>query len=181
MTRLSSYYIGKPVESLQTMLRLISEQDPQVLPLIPDGYYGGNTFASVRSFQQAYGISPTGIADQSTWDAITAVYNRLFLSQTPPSTHPIWPVGTTVLPGDFNYHIYLIQAMLAALSHFFPELGRPQFTGILDTSTSNGLKWVQRASSIPITGVLNTETWHYLNGIYQIMTNDGTATHIVHG
>ena len=47
------YYLGRPVRSLQTMLRQIADTDSRVLPVIPDGHYGKSTYASVRSFQEA--------------------------------------------------------------------------------------------------------------------------------
>jgi len=34
-----AFYLGKPVRSLQTMLRHISEEDTRILPLIPDGVF----------------------------------------------------------------------------------------------------------------------------------------------
>ena len=66
------FYLGKPVRSLQTMLRHISEEDTRILPLIPDGVFGGNTYASVRSFQQTYQLPDTGAVDSSTWNSIVS-------------------------------------------------------------------------------------------------------------
>ena len=170
-----AFYLGRPVRSLQTMLRHISDADSRVLPVIPDGYYGPNTFASVRSFQTAYGLPATGEADQQTWDVIAAVHSRLLPQLTTPITTPIWPTGQSVYPGQANYHIYLVQALLAALSHFFPQLEIPTLTGVLDAPTEAGLRWVQQASGIPETGILNTQTWHYLNGLYRTMTGEGNT------
>ena len=170
-----SRYLGKPVQSLQTMLRHISDLDPRVLPVIPDGHYGPNTYASVRSFQEAYGLPVTGQTDQQTWDAISAVHNQLLPQLTVPVIVPVCSTGQTIYPGQSNYHLYLVQAMLAALSHFFPQLERTQLTGILDPATETGLLWIQKASGIPETGALNTETWHYLNGLYRTMTGEGNT------
>lgn len=167
------FYLGKPVRSLQTMLRHISEADARILPLIPDGYYGGSTYASVRSFQQAYGLSDTGVVDSFTWDAIVSVHDRILPDRFSPVTVPIWPTAQTVVPGEANDHIFLVQAMLAVLSNYFPELQPPTLTGILDPVTEAGLQWVQTAGKLPVTGALNTVTWHYLNGLYRIMAGSG--------
>ena len=169
------FFLGNPVISLQTMLRQISDADPSVLPLIPDGYYGPNTYASVRSFQEAYGLPPTGSVDLPTWRAIVDVYNRILPESLPPVTQPVWFPGQSVQPGDFNIHLYLVQAMLAALSRYYPELEAPEVSGTLDPVTERDLKWVQRAAGLPETGVLNTLTWHALNGLYRTTTGTGEA------
>ena len=167
------FFLGKPVRSLQTMLRHISDVDPRVLPLIPDGYYGRNTYASVRSFQQAYGLPETGQVDLPTWEAIVAVHNQVLPARFPPITAPIWPAGQTIQPGQANLHLYLVQAMLTVLARFFPALQAPAFTGILDPATAEGLRWVQKASGLPETGALNTVTWHNLNNLYRVVASNG--------
>lgn len=167
------FFLGNPVRSLQTMLRQISDADPRVLPLIPDGFYGANTYASVRSFQEAYGLPVTGEADLPTWEAIVEVHNRILPEIMPPTTQPVWFPGQSVQPGDYNIHLYLVQAMLLALSRYYPELEAPQVTGTLDAVTERDLKWIQRAAGLPETGILNTLTWHTLNGLYRTTTGTG--------
>ena len=155
------------------MLRNISDMDPRVLPVIPDGDYGGNTYASVRSFQQAYGLQETGIADEPTWHAVTQTYTQLLPQWGSPAVIPIWSQGQTIQPGQFNYHMYLVQAMLAALSHFFPDIRQAAVSGTLDPATVQNLIWLQRASGLPENGALDTATWYYLGGLYRTMTGNG--------
>ena len=167
------FYLGKPVRSLQTMLRHISEEDIRILPLIPDGVFGGNTYASVRSFQQTYQLPDTGTVDSSTWDAIVSVHNQLLPTRFSPGILPVWPSGNCILPGEANDHIFLIQAMLAAISRYFSTQTAPSLTGTLDEATENGLRWVQSAGGLTATGALDTTTWHYLTALYRIMTGSG--------
>lgn len=166
-------YTDMPIKNLQTMLRYISEKDPRILPVIPDGHYGSNTYASVRSFQEAYGLAPTGLADTDTWSAIVSAYDLSVPHLTVPATIPGWSTGQSVLPGQFNYHLFLVQAMLAALAEFFPNLEPPQISGTLDPVTEGGLRFVQSASGLTENGILNTATWYYLNGLYRTITADG--------
>ena len=35
-----SYYVGRPVESMQTMLRFAAEGNNRLLPVVPDGVFG---------------------------------------------------------------------------------------------------------------------------------------------
>lgn len=167
------YFIGRPIESLQTMLRHISDIDERILPVIPNGAYNSNTYASVRSFQEVSGLQPNGATDQITWEAIAKKYDRDTLSRNPPITQPSWDTDQSVTQGQFNYHVYLVQAMLRALSDFFPSIPAPTLTGIIDKDTQQGLRLIQNAAGIEDNGELDTATWHYLNAFYRTMIADG--------
>ena len=167
------YFTGKPIKSMQTMLRFISLEDPNVLPVIPGGTYDSSTYASVISFQSAYDLQPSGAVDQFSWQTIVRQYDRALPFRTIPTTRPSWSSEQTAMPGQFNYHIYLVQAMLTALSDFFSDLDPPDLTGTLDPVTQSGLQYIQAASRISETGELNTATWNYLNAIYGAMVKDG--------
>lgn len=171
--RIPEIYLGKPVRSLQTMLRLIADTSAHVLPVIPSGYYAMSTHAAVRSFQAANGLPQTGEADAVTWAAVANAYEHARFSQLMPAILPIWRAEAAIHPGEENYHLYLVQAMLAALAQFFSELDAPVLSGSLDAATEQGLRWVQRLSALPETGVLDTATWHYLNGLYRTTVGNG--------
>ena len=65
-------FVGQPVRSLQTMLRVIGQDSGQEITLIPDGFYGNNTRDAVSEFQRNRGIPTTGVADENTWQRIVA-------------------------------------------------------------------------------------------------------------
>ena len=46
-----SSFVGQPIRSLQTMLRVIAEDDPTHLRIVPDGIYGPETTAAVSTFR----------------------------------------------------------------------------------------------------------------------------------
>lgn len=168
-----SFYLGKSVTSLQTMLRQISEADARILPLIPNGFYGKSTHASVRSFQQAYGLPETGEADPMTWRTLAEVHSRILPGRFPPVIRLMWTPETVLQAGIANNHIYLVQAMLTVLSKILPDIPAPEFSGSLDTNTTLGLQQIQIASGLPVTGNLDTVTWHHLTGLYQTLAGDG--------
>ncbi len=142
-------YLGNPIRSLQTMLRHLSDDDPRILPLIPDGFYGPNTHSSVRSFQEVYGLPVTGRTDHDTWPAIANAYGLL------PAREPL--------------HVSLAQAQLAALARHYPAVTAPQTHGVLDTHTKNGLRWVQKAAGLPETGGWDHRTRYALEGLFRTM------------
>lgn len=166
-------YLGRPVYSLQTMLRQISMTDNRVLPVIPDGRYGRSTTASVRSFQRVWGLPQTGRVDLATWRAISAAFDRTVPELTAPVTRPLWIPGTAIRPGQCNIHLHLVQGLLAGLSRLYPEIPTPQANGCLDPATEAGLRWVQMLAGLPQTGELNTATWHALNGLYRVAVGEG--------
>ena len=67
-------FVQQPVRSLQTMLRVIAEDDASMPTVIPDGIYGPSTMVAVTAFQRRSGIPVTGIVDEATWDRIVEAY-----------------------------------------------------------------------------------------------------------
>ena len=53
-------FIGQPIRSLQTMLRIIGENTGQPESLIPDGIYGPETVRAVSAFQRRHGVDEPG-------------------------------------------------------------------------------------------------------------------------
>ena len=140
--------LGRPIYNLQTMLRTISHTDSRILPVIPDGVYGPNTYAAVRSYQEVFGLPPTGIVDQDTWESIVSQYNTILLYRAP------------------SDGLYLIQAMLAAVSEQYTNIKAPPITGNNNTQTEDALKSIQSASNLSPSGIHTPETRKSLMSLY---------------
>lgn len=69
---------GRPVYSLQYMLRIINRNKD--LPGIPDGIFGPQTTERVVVFQTENNLSPTGVVDVETFDAIKIAYDEDFFT-----------------------------------------------------------------------------------------------------
>lgn len=169
-----SNYRGKPIESLQYMLRQISDVDATVLPVIPNGLYEENTYASVLSFQQANGLPLTGEVDLLTWASIVSAYDTLLPYTEVPSVFPVWSSVQTVSTNEFNYHLYPVQAMLSVIAEFLTDFPTPPVNGILNTDTEKGIIKIQKAANLPPTGALDNATWHHLSALYRALSEDGT-------
>ena len=72
-------FVTQPVRSLQTMLRVIAEDDPRLPTVVPDGIYGQSTMQAVAAFQRLYSLPVTGITDQDTWEQIVMVYESALI------------------------------------------------------------------------------------------------------
>ena len=156
-------FVGQPIRSLQTMLRVLSEDDPSHPSVIPDGIYGQETMNAVSHFQRRHGIPVTGVTDQNTWEAILAHYEEALIRID--EAYPIYILlepGQVIRKGERNPNIYLVQAILQVLSEAYDSISRPAVTGILDEITSDSIASFQALSRLPMTGTLDKKTWKQL-------------------
>lgn len=161
--RPGSSFIGQPIRSLQTMLRVLAEDDPRHPSVIPDGIYGPETAGAVSRFQRLHGLPVTGVADQATWDAIVLMYDEALIR-----VDEAWPLyiilgpGQVIRQGERHPNIHLIQAMLTVLSEAYDSIPTPSKSGILDEMTADSLGEFQRFTGLPMTGQLDKRTWKHL-------------------
>lgn len=164
-------FVGQPVRSLQTMLRVIAESDELQPSVIPDGIYGPQTATAVSTFQRRHALPVTGIADQETWDRIVEVYTPALVE-----VGPVQPLEIILEPrqiirrGETHPNLYLVQAMLIVLSDAYGSITAPAVTGILDIPTANALSEFQDLSLLPVTGELDRQTWRQLALQYPMAT-----------
>ena len=155
-------FVGQPVRSLQTMLRVIGESDKSLPSVVPDGIYGQQTMTAVSAFQQKYGI-PVTIADQSTWENIVAVYeSALILVDEAQPLFVIFDPLEVVTEGQFHPNLFVVQGMLNVFAISYPAILAPGLTGILDIPTSQSLSAFQELNCLPMTGQLDKITWKNL-------------------
>ncbi len=165
-------FVGQPIRSLQTMLRVIAQtEDPQP-SLIPDGIYGPQTVAAVTAFQRSRGLPATGVTDQATWDAVVAAYEpALILVDEAEPIAVVFEPNEVIAAGQRHPNLYLAQGMLAVLSQVYGSISRPGLTGVLDIPTGESLSSFQRLNSLPETGELDRITWKSLARHYPMAAN----------
>ncbi|MBR2421010.1 MAG: peptidoglycan-binding protein [Oscillospiraceae bacterium] len=156
-------FIGQPIRSLQTMLRVIAENDPSHVPIIPDGIYGPETVRAVSKFQRIHGLPVTGVTDQTTWENVVSVYEPALIEQD-----AAFPLDIILNPkqvirkGEYHPNLYLAQAMLAVLSEVYQSISKPPVSGLLDDATEDALASFQSLSGLPMSGQLDKHTWKHL-------------------
>lgn len=156
-------FVEQPVRSLQTMLRVIAEDDRSLPTTIPDGIYGPSTMIAVTAFQRREGIPVTGIVDERTWDQVVAAYEPALIrvGKAEPIEILLEP-GQIIILGQSSPYVYLLQGMLAQLSKDNAEILLPGLSGMLDTDTSDSLRAFQVLAGLPPTGTLDRITWKHL-------------------
>ncbi len=165
-------FIGQPIRSLQTMLRVIAENDPSHVRIIPDGIYGPETVRAVSVFQRIHGLPVTGITDQATWEAVVGVYDPALIEQDEAQAiNIILNPKQVIRKGERSPYIWLTQAMLQVLADVYKSVGQPGHSGILDDPTADSLASFQALSSLPMTGTLDKHTWKHLALQYPLAAN----------
>jgi peptidoglycan hydrolase-like protein with peptidoglycan-binding domain len=70
---------------IQEVLAYISTIVPEIPFVQPDGIFGPETTAAVTAFQRIYGLEPTGIVNEETWNKLISVYRELRFGDTMPA------------------------------------------------------------------------------------------------
>lgn len=171
-------FIEQPVRSLQTMLRVLAEDDDRLPTVVPDGIYGPTTMNAVTAFQRQKGIPVTGIVDQLTWDLIVEYYEPALIrvDKAQPIEVVIDP-GQVFRKGDSSPYVYLLQSMLTQLSNDHPVIVPPGHSGIMDDSTVRSLAAFQKLSALPETGDFDKITWKYLVHQFTLNAHHHAADH----
>lgn len=170
--RPSESFIGQPIRSLQTMLRVIAENDSSHERIIPDGIYGPETVSAVSTFQRIHGLPATGVTDNRTWDTVVEIYEKALIEQV--DAMPLQVIlnpGQVIRKGEKHPHLYLVQAMLTVLAERYESIGTPSASGILDEATADAISSFQSLSGLPMTGHLDKHTWHHLVLQYPLAAN----------
>lgn len=169
-------FIQQPVRSLQTMLRVLAEQDDRYSTVVPDGIYGQTTVAAVSNFQQLHGIPVTGITDQETWEAIVSEYEpALILVGEAQPVEIILNPNEVLRRGQSSPYLRVAQALLWVLSETYGSIGRPGQNGVLDSETSDSLSSFQALAGLPMTGELDKITWQQLALHFPLAANLGVG------
>ncbi len=165
-------FVGQPVRSLQTMLRVIGSDDNiQEMP-VPDGIYGEQTKRAVSQFQRNRGIPVTGIVDLNTWERILAEYQPALVRTAP--AEPLQLIlnpGAVFRLGDESLYLYIIQSILLAFSEVYSSVSAPSLNGILDDITAQSVASFQYLNNLPQTGDVDKVTWQYLAKHYPMAVN----------
>lgn len=165
-------FIGQPIRSLQTMLRMLATNNDNYETVIPDGIYGPSTMRAVSVFQRNHGLPVTGITDFTTWQTIKAAFEPAFIAQQEAQTIGIVLNPNQVIKkGERSPYIHLTQAMLQVLFDAYHSVPEPGHSGFLDASTADSLSAFQHLSGLPMTGNLDKHTWKYLALQYPMAAN----------
>lgn len=175
-SRNPEYFVGKPIESMQHMLRILSKGDSRLVPVSPDGIYGQNTMAAVTAFQRSRGLPASGVMDLMTWEKLVEAYEaERILQEMAEPLIPILNPRQVIRPGETNYHVLLVQVILRTLHCVYGGLFPVSINGTMDAPTVAALRKFQNTSGLQPTGALDKNTWRHLSRHYVLAAGNGVV------
>lgn len=159
---------GPSVVVLQVSLNRISQNYPAI-PKIPvvDGIFGSQTEASVRAFQQIFGLTADGIVGPATWYRIVRLYTAVtrlseLRSQGQQFYAINWSPPTTLQTGSTGDKVRQLQYMLSVLSNYIQSIPPVTVDGVYGSATRAAVLAFQRRYRLPETGTVGETTWDTL-------------------
>ena len=157
------------IESLQMMLRNIATEYDDVATVVPDGIFGAQTLESVQSFQQKFGIIPTGVVDFDTWNKIVEVSDNVTKINSPGRLFLGFNESNNdILPGQTALELYVIQAMMKAVSYKILGMPDVDITGTHDMQSVSAVRKLQNSMGIDDDGIITLEFYNNLTHLYEV-------------
>ncbi len=161
------------VTEIQKMLRHIALGGGNIPLINPDGIYGGETAAAVRTFQRSLGLPSTGKADFATWNALKLASDNAKRKNGPgESISPFPSPDYVVSPGEASSMTYLVQIILDALSIAFDGLEGLKISGKYDGDTESRVKLFQHYCGMDQTGKVDKRTWDAMAKSYNALADN---------
>lgn len=141
------------VAEVQSYLRALQRERYGTTTVPQDGLFGTATTAGVLGFQQEAGLSPTGVVDHATWEALTQAYRSLRQRQALPLL--IRGLRQPLLqPGDEEDAVLFLNAMLGIPGKVYT------------TATEEAVRGAQAGALLPVTGNTDKDTWDAIVRLY---------------
>ena len=173
-TPLSRNSRGSEVQEIQFYLQRIARFNPTVESVALDGIYGRETENAVISFQNAYGLSPTGIVDEAVWNSIVDVYNGTLDNVDEPQ-NGITPVpypGFVITSGATGEYVRYIQEILNIINNVFIPIPELSEDGIFGNATQVSINIFASIFGFDQNGTVDEALWNKLNSIYASVSSE---------
>lgn len=163
----------------QFMLNRIGQAYPAIprIPL-PDGFFGPQTEAAVRKFQQIFALTQDGIIGKGTWYTLVRLYTGILrLSELTSLGQSLGQLNFDEADflsyGQQSQRVALLQYLLSVLAQFYPTIPFVTIDGIYGPATRQAVLALQREAGLPQTGSVSEETWQALTD--RFLTIDRTV------
>ena len=153
---------------MQIFLNTISTNFPAI-PRIPNpsGTFDETTKEAVSAFQEVFNLPVTGTIDKATWYAIRKIYTSvtnlaeltsegIIISEIPEYT-------PTPGPEEIVPRIQEVQYFLNVLSAYYDTIPSVDINAVLDTQTRSAIMEFQKTFNLPITGLVDEQTWNSMS------------------
>ena len=163
---------GNAVKILQTELNRIARNYPAIPKITdPESVFGVGTENAVKEFQRIFNLTPNGTVDKSTWYKIKQYYVGVkklseLISEGVSLEEAQLPFTRQLSEGMSGIGVQTLQYYLNVLAYFNPQLSYAGSDGNFTSKTTQSVKDFQSFYGLPVTGVVNAQTWNTVNKIY---------------
>ena len=168
---------GPNVVVIQTSLNRIAQNYPAIPKIANvDGIFGSRTEASVRAFQEIFGLEPDGIVGRATWYALVRLYTAVtrlseLRSQGQQFYAISWNPENALQLGSTGDVVRQLQYRLSVLADFIPGIPNVAVDGIYGPATRAAVLAAQRRFRLPETGIVDKTTWDDIYDQYSGIEN----------
>lgn len=157
--------IIKEIQNYLINLRCIY---PSLPAIYPTGVYDAETRNAVTAFQNLKGLSPTGNVDILTWNKLIHENNEYMKKTQMPGRIPVsTPDFTDVKRDDQRDIVYAIKIILNHFQKRYTNYMELEISNLYNAETEEAVKLFQQRSMLPVTGIVDKNTWNTLVKIYE--------------
>lgn len=168
---------GPSVVTIQVALNRIAQNYPAIPKLANvDGIFGSRTEASVKKFQEIFGLTPDGIVGKATWYAIVRLYTAVtalneLRSRGQQFYANSWLLNDPLQVGSTGDKVRHLQYMLSILADYIPQIPPVNTDGVFGSATQAAVVAAQGYFGLPATGIVNATTWDEIYDQYSGIEN----------
>lgn len=153
---------------IQRILRDLNFIDGGVGRVGLDGIYDDGTKNEVMLFQEKYGLIPSGIVDEETWELLNKVWEIRKQGNELARAVYVLPrfEGYEILPNAKDNALYIIQHMLETISRDYEDI-EVELTGVYDSATQEAIKIFKRKNLLEDTANIDARTFNHLADEYE--------------
>ena len=160
------------VLNLQTYLRQIAYDPPGMTQPPVNGIFGLATQRALEEFQASRDLPVTGVADQTTWEALFEAYEASLRARAPREKMDIFPrtaTGAILEIGSRGFAVAATQFMLLTLEKKYGSIGPLEVTGDFTRETGEAVKAFQRCNDLSPTGTVTDAVWDAMVRQYNVL------------
>ncbi len=164
---------GNDVQSIQVRLNRISANYPAIPKINPvNGVFAQSTEDAVRKFQEIFNLTQDGIVGPATWYRIQFIYNGVKrLSELDSEGLTVEELSRqfpeTLSEGSRGDGVRIVQYFLSYIAIYNSAVPPISIDGIYGPATRDAVSAFQREYGLPVTGVVNEETYSALYDAYR--------------
>lgn len=151
------------ITQLQRYLRRLSYEGLGGKRVPIDGIFGTATQEALSEFQRENGLTVTGTANKTTWDALFAEYMRVTEDERSTEGLYFFPLDRqdfSVSAGDSFMLVNIIQLLLTELRTAYGIFEDVTESGVYDGDTEKAVREFQKLNGLTPSGEVDAATWN---------------------